>query len=135
MADLRALLAAATPGPWERSTEGHADIDGILAKTRAALEANPLQTDATFVLCNEGTGTVALIGNGPKQTDNAALIVEAVNALPALLDIVDAAKELAEQVETWNASVLGIIGRVPQTGMGTDRLREALAHLEDTHAR
>jgi hypothetical protein len=40
--------------------------------------------------------TIALTGNGPKQTDLADAIVLAHNALPALLDIAEAARTIAD---------------------------------------
>ena len=69
-ARLRELLGKATPGPWECDDYGvdfpgarYGEVAYVLSKTRGRFEAT---------------------------SDNAALIVAAVNALPALLDRIDA---------------------------------------------
>ena len=64
---LRALLEAATKGPWEVDGDANGDTWG--------------RSGSIFVGHNE-------------SKDDAALIVAAVNALPALLDVCEAAAEL-----------------------------------------
>lgn len=73
---LRALVAKATPGPWE-------------------------QDDESTICSNDGMIAVPCEFFGVEQQDeNIALIVAAVNALPALLDELDAARKDAER-ECW----------------------------------
>jgi Lar family restriction alleviation protein len=42
-------------------------------------------------------------------------------------ELVEAATEIADNTENWNRAVIEIIGRQPNTGIGTERLRAALA--------
>ena len=42
-------------------------------------------------------------------------------------ELVEAATEIADNTESWNRAVIEIIGRQPNTGIGTERLRAALA--------
>ena len=44
-------------------------------------------------------------------------------------ELVEAATEIADNTENWNRAVIKIIGRQPNTGIGTERLRAALAKL------
>lgn len=77
--ELRALLSRATPGPWH--------------------------TIMVLIRCEESCGsvgdgkTVAETRTGPAMLDDAALIAAAVNALPALLDAVEAAQRLLDDVK------------------------------------
>lgn len=76
-ADLRALLAAATPGP--RSVSGKDPLHG---------DRSYLVVDGDQGVAFDGRHHLATMWGGggvPAQT-NAALIVAAVNALPGLLD-------------------------------------------------
>jgi hypothetical protein len=66
---LRQLLAAATPGPWEH-WPGHGESPDVV---------------------KSDTGMWATIGYAP---NTAALIAAAVNALPALLRVAEAASEV-----------------------------------------
>jgi hypothetical protein len=76
IAELRRLLAEGTPGPWQ------AEPDGAIGYQTVGDEGQPV------------TDLVADTWNShDKQYENAALIVAAVNALPRLLDVVEAARE------------------------------------------
>lgn len=100
-AHLRRLLAEATPGPWERVTVGnhdqrHAAGMAFLNVMAVRSEDNPEIDFSDLTYVRSGWPNVCMTGNGPKQTDNADLIVAAVNALPVLLDVVDAARAVSE---------------------------------------
>ena len=95
---IRARVAAATEGPWTRVTVGHGGLIDQLAAVGHALEATNrkafpqeryLMTDLTWV--ETDTQPVALVGNGPKQTENGDLLAHARQDVPALLAIADAA--------------------------------------------
>ena len=73
---LRALLASATPGPWHVGTEGMRiakmdDYAGTSVRVNLSKGRDPRAEDSSL---------------------DAALIVAAVNALPALLDVCEAAE-------------------------------------------
>jgi len=91
---LRALSDAATPGPWERVTEGnhdqrHAAGSAFLSvmATKAADNPDIEFSDMTWV--RAGFPNVCMVGNGPKQTENGDLIVAAVNYVRAALEGAD----------------------------------------------
>lgn len=90
--ELRALLAKATPGPWRlRLTDlerpDYAEIDGDRHGALATVVYR-MEDDKRFGK------------NSPENEANAALIVAAINALPALLDRLEKAEgELAEARE------------------------------------
>lgn len=126
--ELRRLLDEATTGPWERVTEGSHNQRDAAAKaflsvwaTRAADNAAIDFTDLTFVR-EPGDRNVAMVGNGPKQTENGDLIVAAVNALPVLLDVVEAAKGYMDH--------LGDLAH-PDDDECCDTLERAVAALAD----
>lgn len=83
--DLRALSV-----PWHRETVGHSSIEQIAMKVLADLSVPPgdglePNTDATWI-ANADNKIVAFVGNGPRQTDNADAIIEAVARLSAPVD-------------------------------------------------
>jgi hypothetical protein len=90
---LRALLAAATPGPWRKWAQHES--------TRCVWK-DTLPPGST---CIESTGTVFALGVAvaatPDDGPDAALIAAAVNALPELLDFVDQARP----VMTWVCNI------------------------------
>ena len=95
---LRALLAEATPGPWQ-ATEKRGKRDG-------------------YVRSGDRTLADMRLRNGEAD---AALIVAAVNALPALLDVADAARRFvamqdADDVtdEYATAAYVGLVGTVAE---------------------
>ena len=81
--------ATASPAlPWHRETLGHADIDQIIESVAASLrrplaDGVPPSTDATWIV-NAENQIVAFMGNGPRQTDNADLIIDAVDAVATM---------------------------------------------------
>lgn len=90
MADTRPSGASTEPPrtelrlPWHRETVGHESTAGIAATVAADLnvpldEGLPPNTDATWIV-NADNKIVAFVGNGPRQTDNADAIIEAVEA-------------------------------------------------------
>ena len=106
LVSLRAALYKATPGPWETRFEAESDgsgvwgIDGIV----------------------ETGGYDGMFKGGIDNDADAALIVAAVNALPALLDIAQAAQAFLE--------VNSVIGGGRQVEPAYQALREALAALD-----
>jgi len=82
IAELRNLLAEATPGEWRVGTEGsegsHIYAPGVPVTTRNGIT-------------RETSKRIACIGGlvQPQDGRNARLIVAAVNALPALLDEIE----------------------------------------------
>lgn len=99
--ELRRLAAEATPGPWRDTTIGTASQRDAAGQAYEAVMARRLPdnpdvqfTDLSWVR-TEGDDwlNVALVGNGRRGPENAALIAAAVNALPALLAVVEAAAE------------------------------------------
>ena len=102
---LRALLAEATPGPW--------DVDDIHPDHCA-------QSPWGHKTVTFGPGSVALALMSPEDQPTAALIVAAVNALPALLDVVEAARSLTGDDMAYRGS----------TSQTWAALRAALAKLD-----
>ena len=90
---IRQREQAATEGPWVALTIGYADHEGQLDDIRDALEYadrdGVVMTDMTWVESEHRH--VALTGNGPRQTHNAAFIAHARTDLPLLLRVADAA--------------------------------------------
>lgn len=82
--DLRALLAAGTPGPWEVTTDDHGRKGVDVGIWSDAASRYPVES--------------LVIGN-PNHAADAALIAAAVNALPALLDEIERGRELRGRVE------------------------------------
>ncbi len=101
MPDLRALLDAATPGPWRVEPNGK---DWAWTYARDSMVAGSIPADA-------------------------ALIVAAVNALPALLAVLDAAIEAQEVVVYHNFGIP--TGWVLAGEKEMDALRAALAAWEE----
>lgn len=80
MAELRELLARATPGPWE--------VSGACCGEHGTETVSIYHTDTSkgFRHIHEVVETGCACGDEAVTPDNAALIVAAVNALPGLLD-------------------------------------------------
>lgn len=116
---LRELLGRATPGPWTfepSQTDAGTRYQHIRAKWRGV--ANTYHSDP---ICFEGGTPLAGPGDIDENGDewvssrhgnaaDAALIAAAVNALPALLDVVEAADEL-EHDQGCNATFAGFNGK------------------------
>jgi len=96
--NLRTLLAAATPGPWR------ADGIGVEGYPLVSLEAH--KEPGTF------------------SDPDAALIVAAVNALPLMLDVIEAARAVIARVPH---------GMATETEVGLDLALARLDALEANH--
>lgn len=89
----------ATPRPWLAITEGSFDQKHAAAKAFEAVMATKVPdcpacefTDLTWLRDDTDAVQIALVGNGPKATENAALIVAAVNDYDRLRAIEAAAR-------------------------------------------
>jgi hypothetical protein len=104
---IRQRLAAATPGPLERETWGYRDLDDQADHVRRNLalqySGEVTATDMTWV--SEGERFIALIGNGPKQTENGDLIAHAPTDLAALLAVADAAAAALATTLTYDSGM------------------------------
>lgn len=81
IAELRGLIAKATPGPWE--------CDGAVLEYEGARFG-----EVAYVIGKSGQ-------QFPANAENAALIVNAINALPALLDRLEAGEAIVAKWEDW----------------------------------
>ena len=127
VARLAQLEAAATPGPWHRHTYGHRSVRQAAGVVTRAL-FHSTHTDLSYVHGDapDGEGpSVCLTGNGPKQTDNADLIVALRNAAPAIIDVMRA---VDPALEAANA-VIYAVSRHPRGGKLVD---ESMAFLDST---
>lgn len=97
--NLRALLAAATPGPWDVETQ---------TENLSMLWGGAIRYDEH--VCSE------------LSEQDASLIAAAVNALPALLDEVEALWRVADAARAW---------REVQTMKTREDLDAALAALKE----
>jgi hypothetical protein len=89
LARLRLLLREATPGPWTDHWDDVADMpDDDQAVIRAPQGTGPFDGVVVGLIWYDGQNVAV-------QRKDAALIVAAVNALPSLLAIAEAAEELA----------------------------------------
>lgn len=115
---LRELLAKATPGPWGiwfEQIDGKADraIQELIEQVHAT---NPIGN--SLVMLDADGKCPAITGCGPTSVANAALIVEAVNALPTLLARIAAMKSAIQHVLDMDEDYGGI---------GFDRTRDLLS--------
>jgi hypothetical protein len=124
LARLRALLEAATPGPWTADLEtlcGRVWVEGPVCQGHYIAE--PL-----FRMRGGEIGRTA--GNMQKQAD-AALIVAAVNALPALLGRVERAEaELARDRADAQQAIADATCREQMADAEVTRLRARVEELE-----
>lgn len=95
---LEELLAKATPGPWGiwfEQIDGKADraIQEFVEQVHAT---NPIGN--SLVMLDADGKCPAITGCGPTSIANAALIVEAVNALPTLLARIAALEEALREI-------------------------------------
>lgn len=129
MADVTQLLDKATPLPWSSRTYGHRSIRAAAGQVARDLSRPPVDpevratmTDLTYIEADEDGPRIALTGNGPKQTANAALIVYAVNHLPDYEALADAVETLlGDEHPSADAP----------TGCSCEPVRAALARLRD----
>ena len=108
LAELRRLLDAATPGPWSSHDHGFPGQD----EPSSIVIYSGERFDWEEV--THGEAAVAWTGWDSQEAIDAALIVAAVNALPALLDAAAERDRLAEAVERVRAlhgpRVLQVLG-------------------------
>jgi hypothetical protein len=116
---LRELLAAATPGEWRIAPRINNMID--------ILHSDPTtKGKITLAICRVQARITWL----DEASANADLIVAAHNALPALLDVLDAAKAMRGYVPVGNDNVgpMVTLSKVAQAALAFDA---ALARLDD----
>ena len=89
LAVLRAAHNAAAPPPWRVVNERNGDVHAIEAPDTYDDVILPGRVEC-MAYCYGGTSTI----EGDRLPEDAALIVEARNALPALLDTIDAILDL-----------------------------------------
>ncbi len=128
--ELRALTAAATPGPWERCGGGDSCGEPIYGDDRCGSHGrrNPLLS----MIWKHGSDDVWPPAHAPDPYRNpnpadAALIVWLVNHAQAIVDLIDAADALVQPAGWWK----GVEQR--QEHQLLDRravVRDALAALE-----
>jgi hypothetical protein len=91
---LRALSEAASPGSWTRETIGNATLRSAAGRVTRDLyavapgESKELRDtfhDLTYIVSADGSKSIALTGNGPKQIANAEFIAAAVEYVRARL--------------------------------------------------
>lgn len=119
LAELEALLAKATPGPWDR-TDG--DIWVVVAGAMVCCNQPVAGRFGEAECCGQPINEPAqdLIANS--SPDTAALIVAAFNALPALLHIARAA-------DTMRRYLVVTIQHPRELQDAVSAYREALANL------
>jgi uncharacterized protein (UPF0335 family) len=120
--ELRGLLAKATPGPWE--------VSGALCGDHGTETVSIYHTDTSkgFRHIHEVVETGCVCGDEAVTPANAALIVAAVNALPALLDRIEALEGDNGNLE--QAYRLAI-ARAERAETENARLREALRTIAE----
>lgn len=127
LAELRELLAKATPGPWDED-DGNI-FSRPLSNERHAIIMRRIQgEDIPHPDGDEPMGYVASTGQvQPNFENDAALIPAAVNALPALLDVAAAAEKLVDAYQR------ALEAKAPFTSAAliAHDLRSALAKLGD----
>lgn len=113
---LRALLEESAEARWEPAfSQEYESIEDVIAWAAESFIQRPDHTylgvvQSEIPAADGGAGLLAITGNGPHSLAHAVLIAEALNALPALLDVAEAAQEYA-------------------AGMGSAPLYRALAAL------
>ena len=101
---LRALLAEATPGPW-RTSVGRRGA-AALAAERPGLLLAEVFTHGDYIFA--------------ERHQNADLIAAAVNALPALLDVAEAARRLRDDLK--HQQLRWVSDEYDQLNVALDRL-------------
>lgn len=150
VARLRKRLAEASPQPWAYRPDKYDDwgwIRGVERDDRDIGPFRPIVANAKDSM----VGDMDMAGHRRAGTDpygpNALLIVEAVNALPALLDTIERQRELLKRVRTSMAllqqnsegcaanhyggdhQMFGMPGWLIDTRADRDALTASVAHL------
>jgi hypothetical protein len=102
---LRALLAEATPGPWQQS---HFLDQRAYAHMPESWKAERRAEEALLIRPADPLGNAVA---GARLDSNRALIAAAVNALPALLDVAEAARDYLAHDRDTNA-LAAALGRL-----------------------
>lgn len=125
-------LAEALRLPWHRETIGHSNVQEIAAQVARDLavplpDGIPAHTDATWIV-NADNKIVAFVGNGPRQTENADAIIEAV------ADTASAAQALRVEIERpWKSKALHYQSVLK--GIAHDKTVASLANARSVAAR
>jgi hypothetical protein len=98
VARLRELLAKATPGPWSIYEHSARDLNAVMEELFYQASQTEDRQDKLWLLNADGK-CPGLTGCGPTSAANAALITEAVNALPALLNQIEAMRSALEAAD------------------------------------
>jgi len=122
---LHGLLEAATPGPWVQTQE----IDGVFSGRQTVIKAGSDDSPA-FPYRRVVTVGQTRQHFHIKAEDNVALIAAMHAALPALLDIAEAAKVYADELwaEEYCCRECADAGKEPSREYAA--LRDALSRLE-----
>lgn len=101
--EIRLLIDSATPGPWSPFQTSHSHEELLDAIAEMLKKGGPT---FYFVRCpiahqdDEETMTVAHVGNGPNGSRNAAFVAKARTLMPPLVQVAEAARDLAKSVLT-----------------------------------
>lgn len=119
IAELRSMLAAATPGPWHRLHDKPPTVqaDDIGEREDGTIfglaQPQRRECNCAQVWSHGADCAVAYCATGPDdapppetQMANAALLAAAVNALPALLAVAEAANHVVVMLSTKNSAEL-----------------------------
>lgn len=99
LAGLKALEAAASPGPWKGSWDIFQNqLEAALAITEV-IHKTPGKHFYIVELDDGSKRFAALTGNGPTSGANAEFIVNVRNIFPEIIAVVEAAQALVENVD------------------------------------
>ncbi len=127
VAEMRKLLEGATPRPWRAGRPDMQSFDGVTGEPFTNLYWD--DPDEKMHLGHKLPGHLAKCVSKYGDKPDAALIVAAVNHLGLLLDVADAAQELADAAEIAASSVgLNInLGRATKAKRALDAALAKLA--------
>lgn len=121
-ADLRALLAAGTPGEWA--------VDRVFWKIGST---RGMRDEFWTTVEVDGSIVATMPEEASESKPNAALIAAAVNALPDLLDEIQRGRELRGKVEALAGEWVGMGVMRSMTGtISAERGRDLRAVLAET---
>lgn len=141
--EIKALIEAATPGPWAPHTEVFKRMCDAVSSFEAA-HARGVTPNLTYVWHKSANGDrdkfVSITGNGPCSEANAALIAASRTVLPLLVKVAEAAKgvlPILEQLQRKDIRIEWHDDLWNGPGYGEDSLEEirgALRELEEPAA-